>query len=768
MQISRIFSDLCDRSRFFPLFPSWATSRAESGRGPLDRSRAMVGNGAGGDKDPSMTGTTGMTSSMEETPRRLAVVVDVAQLRGQVPEEPEEEESVPGPRPEPLETLGLDSKVKLRTNALVSDVAVVVAKVVGDYRQRVRNLEQEVHHEPSGDRGRGRGNESSSGNQVGIQWTFRIFDSTESLMATEKSLGLLARAMEKEGALCSGMTAATPNPQFEDFEYSSFRSFLRLLQRFGAENRATSTSASAKAKENATKSSSSKSQVDGLQQVSRCLTGVMSKMDQSTCRSWVLLFSDCGKASCKTEDPALVRIAESLQQHRASLKWLSPRAWPDGRPAEMPRGLAALEEEAVVEGLRRERSERRGRGEAVLRGATSLDAAGASASGWGNAAEKYCHDTAATPAHDSTSMAEGRERTKDLLDKSLKSYQLDLRLMQPSFERRAKEKERERAGGEAAEAAAMTGPPAPHRPRDPAALVSDARLELQSFYGNSETGLRPGPVVRRCVCTIFSHEKRTAHDRCRQLFVPRSALREKYGKGYQGTKDAKVREYLTQVLLRLASASAAMAEVEGSKEEAVLTRADLREVKQMLKDVMFAMPAATPGSGVKEFLEQTVSPSFPLLEASVLQLKANFGLASQPRQRRRAAPAPAAVAGVEREGQARKQQKPPSSSKSNLSRASSARRPRRDCGTGAAGGGTIASLGGLSLSQQSSQGVRFHGNLARQVSLKLRANTQASQGGLGAAKAAKRAGRQESGRENKKPCVRKDAVLETPFLKKFG
>ena len=82
---------------------------------------------------------------------------------------------------------------------------------------------------------------------MGIQWTFRIFDSTESLMATEKSLGLLARAMEKEGALCSGMTAATPNPQFEDFEYSSFRSFLRLLQRFGAENRATSTSAKAKA-----------------------------------------------------------------------------------------------------------------------------------------------------------------------------------------------------------------------------------------------------------------------------------------------------------------------------------------------------------------------------------------------------------------------------------------------------------------------------------------------------------------------------------------
>mgnify|MGYP005659270307 FL=1 len=83
-------------------------------------------------------------------------------------------------------------------------------------------------------------------------------------MATEKSLGLLARAMEKEGALCSGMTAATPNPQFEDFEYSSFRSFLRLLQRFGAENRATSTSAKAMAKENAAKSSSSKSQVDGL------------------------------------------------------------------------------------------------------------------------------------------------------------------------------------------------------------------------------------------------------------------------------------------------------------------------------------------------------------------------------------------------------------------------------------------------------------------------------------------------------------------------
>ncbi|UPQ97450.1 hypothetical protein HOP50_01g07410 [Chloropicon primus] len=561
-------------------------------------------------------------------------------------------------------------------------------------------------------------------------WTWRIFDSQLSLMATEKDVAQLARedvaqlAREDVAQLARDRhKPGVAHQTFEAFDYAHFTHFLRVLERFTATCRGRVNKGVV---------------VDRLQQVSRCLTGVLSTLDHNaSIVSWV--FSSYEAGSDRVEEIKTIGARGSL------LRWFSPgNVGSSGSPGSpgLPKAIEVLELRQVMAELRERRREMRERGMAVLREATSLATFAPSSS---EGTEVLC-----PPARTSgrgVAKAADVERTRALLDQSLESYN----------NKRGAVGER---GGGTPEASDGDGDGSLSR------LVADSNLELQSFYNTSESGLRPHTVVHKVVSSFFSSracKPSEAFSGCKDLFVDRATLKEKYGKGFKGSKEMKVKEYLTQILLRLESANQAMTKAPESREEGLLLgKQQLKELKQMLKDIMFSMPAAIPGSGVKELLETIVSPSFPHLERTVHQLKSHFGLASQANNRKRAEKAEES-AQLNGFGVKKEEGRGGRSSSRRISSSKAKPKPKSAIPSTAAAYPLLPqsqSSQAPKVCQQSQsaaqQQPRFHGNLARQVSLKLGVP----------AKSKRRGGRPELGRENKKPCVRKDTVLETPFLKK--
>lgn len=721
-----------------------------------------------------------------EYPDRLAVIVDVAQLKSDAEAAATSSPGATGSRAE-------GHYCERKTTALLADVALLVSLVVAGHRRREeeRTASGETHSASTTAPTR----ETASANtQTGsrarrVQWTFRIFDSSESLMSTEKDLAQLARQVAEEDEARSKQAGSAPlrqpqsqSEQFEDFDFSSFRHFLRLVNRFGRFQLE-------KAKVPREGKTQTKLKIDGLQQVSRCLTGVLSKLDHNASPSWIFLFTastaapgarekveegsgkDVKEDSAKGKEKglsetnkAMKRIGEILDSQRTTLKWFSTCKDCSGIKSIVPKSVQVLQMEAVMDDLREERSLGANRGLAILEEAASLTRDRVAGSGLGlpslSAHQNLAHllSTRAGENQEGEQKATGTDRTRTLLDKSLKSYQLDLRLMQPSLERRMREKEKDKA-----KLGVHKTEPAPVQRKN---AVADGHLELESFYSTSETGLKPQVVVQKVVRTFFPKdvcEMGESFEACKMLFVDRSRLKEKYGRGFTGRKGVKVREYLTQILLRLEAASQAMAKVPESREENLLGKKDLRDLKQMLGDIMFAMPAATPGSGVKEFLETVVSPSFPLLENSVHHLKAHFGLASQPKNKSSKRRPPSMV------GAAKKEKRDRSAVKKGAENRALRTKAKTKLGFHPSGGLSLSqsqtSLQNSKVGQQKQdqaqpKQLRFHGNLSRKVSLNLRR----------ASAAGNKRERVGSGRENKKPCVRRasnaSTVMETPFVKR--
>ena len=203
-------------------------------------------------------------------------------------------------------------------------------------------------------------------------------------------------------------------------------------------------------------------------------------------------------------------------------------------------------------------------------------------------------------------------RTKAFLDQSLKSYKLELRFSRPNL-------------------------------RDPALsplqscdhcgnILDNSRLELSTYYKASESGLQPQTVIHKVVSNLFrvfasSEAPEEAHPECSKLFIPRKDMRSKYQRVTDPVmKSMKIKEYVAQILLRLEAANQAVKYAVGT-EETIVTKAHLKEIRNLLADIMFQLPGKVVGAGVKEFLDTVVQPTYNgALQKSVKDLYRSFGL----------------------------------------------------------------------------------------------------------------------------------------------
>jgi hypothetical protein len=228
------------------------------------------------------------------------------------------------------------------------------------------------------------------------------------------------------------------------------------------------------------------------------------------------------------------------------------------------------------------------------------------------------------------------ERTRSLLDQSLKSYRLNMRFSKPQQRNPpiapkpvADPLETATAAKGHHHAAAEYFGAARGGLED---VMSSSQLELSTYYNTSESGLQPYPVVQKIMRNVFkvfaaSSALERVHASCRELFISRKEMRSKYEKGSgAASKGMKLREYITQILLRLEAASQAVKHSIGG-EEVFLTKSCLKEIRLLLNDIMFQLPGKVVGAGAKEFLESVIYPAYScVLKNSIRDLYKSFGL----------------------------------------------------------------------------------------------------------------------------------------------
>ena len=257
---------------------------------------------------------------------------------------------------------------------------------------------------------------------------------------------------------------------------------------------------------------------------------------------------------------------------------------------------------------------------------------------------------------DAAAFSEGVKKTKVLFERSLKSHRLDLRLRAPNLSAR---KDRAADVGSQGEFPGVAGVGRDGRDgravgagvagqetrnvggggsgvTSPAdvdkaiqALVASGRLELASYLKTSEAGLQPQTVAHKLAASCFEGCGRLgAIDRgaqaCESLLESQKTLKARHkGAKSPGEKAMKLREYLVQILLRLEMHNGA-----ASRQRAGDARPDVvrKEVRAMLGDIMFQLPAKVVGTGVKELLQQ-IAPKYLEHSGSVMQyLFKSFGL----------------------------------------------------------------------------------------------------------------------------------------------